>query len=62
MTEIENIDLLKNILNAEIDEIKISHEALNRNGFSLGALYAAKWIKGNKGIHHFADILSLQLS
>jgi len=47
---------------SEIDEIKISHEALNRNGFSLGALYAAKWIKGNKGIHHFADILSLQLS
>jgi 4-hydroxy-tetrahydrodipicolinate reductase len=47
---------------SEIDEIKISHEALNRNGFSLGALYAANWIKGNKGVHHFADILSLQFS
>jgi 4-hydroxy-tetrahydrodipicolinate reductase len=47
---------------SEIDEIKISHEALNRNGFSLGALYAANWIKGKKGVHHFADILSLQLS
>lgn len=47
---------------SEIDEIKISHEALNRNGFSLGALYAANWIKGNKGVHHFPDILSLQFS
>lgn len=47
---------------SDIDEIKISHEALNRNGFSLGALYAANWIKGKKGVYHFADILSLQLS
>ena len=44
---------------SEMDEIKISHEALNRNGFSLGALYAAQWIKGKKGVFHFADILAL---
>jgi 4-hydroxy-tetrahydrodipicolinate reductase len=44
---------------SEIDEIKISHEALNRNGFSLGALYAANWIKEMKGVHHFPDILAL---
>jgi 4-hydroxy-tetrahydrodipicolinate reductase len=44
---------------SEIDEIKISHEALNRNGFSLGAIYAANWIKGKKGVYHFADILAL---
>lgn len=44
---------------SEIDEIKISHEALNRNGFSLGALFAAQWILGKKGVYHFADILGL---
>ena len=48
------------IYTSDIDEIKISHEAFNRNGFASGAVYAANWLKDKKGIFHFADVLALQ--
>jgi 4-hydroxy-tetrahydrodipicolinate reductase len=42
---------------SDIDQISISHTAYNRKGFAQGALLAAKWIQGKKGIHDFKDIL-----
>ena len=33
---------------SEVDEIEIKHTAFNRNGFALGAVVAAEWIKDKK--------------
>jgi len=42
---------------SEIDEIQISHEALNRKGFAFGAVIAAEFIENKKnGIYTAADI------
>ena len=42
-----------------IDNIKIVHEAKSRDGFALGALKAAEWIKNKKGIFSMQDVLSI---
>jgi 4-hydroxy-tetrahydrodipicolinate reductase len=39
-----------------IDEIVISHEAFSRQGFALGAVLAAEFLKGKKGIFTARDI------
>ena len=44
---------------SEIDNIKIVHEAKNRDGFALGALKAAEWIRNKKGIFSMQDVLSI---
>lgn len=36
--------------NSDVDEIKIEHRAKSRDGFALGAVIAAEWTKGRKGI------------
>ena len=41
------------------DEIEIIHKALNRDGFALGALAAAEWIKNKKGVFGMNDLLKL---
>jgi 4-hydroxy-tetrahydrodipicolinate reductase len=43
--------------NSEIDEIRIIHNAHNRNGFALGAVLAAEFIHGKKGIFTMKDVL-----
>lgn len=40
-----------------IDRISIRHEAFSRDGFASGALLAAKWIIGRKGVFTMNDIL-----
>jgi 4-hydroxy-tetrahydrodipicolinate reductase len=50
------------IYTSAIDEIKISHEAFNRDGFALGAIYAANWLKDKKGVYHFPDVMALKFS
>lgn len=40
-----------------VDEISIEHRAHNRNGFALGALLAARWIVGKKGVFRMSDVL-----
>ncbi|HZH99399.1 MAG TPA: dihydrodipicolinate reductase C-terminal domain-containing protein, partial [Fimbriimonadaceae bacterium] len=35
------------------DTITLRHTARNREGFARGALQAAKWIKGRKGVYEF---------
>lgn len=37
------------------DQISIKHEARSREGFAKGALMAAKYIQGKKGIYNFKD-------
>ena len=43
--------------NSSVDEISIKHVAHNRKGFALGAVIAAEWIKGKKGIFGMNDLL-----
>ncbi len=44
---------------SEIDTIEIKHTAHNRMGFALGAVMAAEWIIGKKGIFTMQDVLNL---
>jgi 4-hydroxy-tetrahydrodipicolinate reductase len=46
--------------NSEVDCIEIKHTAHNREGFALGAVIAAEWILGKKGIFTMKDVLSLK--
>ena len=45
---------------SEIDTISIQHEAHSREGFALGALIAAEWLVGKKGIFSMKDVLKLK--
>ena len=40
-----------------IDRISIRHEAFNREGFAAGALIAAEWLRGKKGVFGMSDVL-----
>ena len=42
-----------------IDDIEIIHTAHNRKGFALGAVLAAEFIEGKKGIFSMTDVLGL---
>ena len=42
-----------------VDTIEIRHTAHNRQGFALGALIAAEWIQGKKGVFSMKDVLNL---
>lgn len=44
---------------SEVDEIEIKHTAFNRNGFALGAVVAAEWIRDKKGNFTMKDVLGL---
>lgn len=42
-----------------VDEIEIKHTAFSRQGFALGAVIAAEWIIGKKGVFGMKDVLNL---
>lgn len=42
-----------------VDSIEIKHTAHNRDGFALGAVIAAEWIIGKKGVFSMKDVLDL---
>ncbi|MCM4159313.1 4-hydroxy-tetrahydrodipicolinate reductase [Antarcticibacterium flavum] len=42
-----------------VDTIEIKHTAHSRQGFALGAVIAAEWIKDKKGIFTMKDVLSI---
>nr|WP_299484852.1 4-hydroxy-tetrahydrodipicolinate reductase [uncultured Allomuricauda sp.] len=42
-----------------VDALEIKHTAHNREGFALGAVIAAEWIKGKAGIFSMKDVLNL---
>ncbi|MDA8572629.1 4-hydroxy-tetrahydrodipicolinate reductase [Flavobacteriaceae bacterium] len=45
---------------SEVDTLEITHTAHNRNGFALGAVVAAEWIIGKKGIFTMKDVLNIK--
>ncbi len=42
---------------SNVDEIEIKHTAYSRDGFALGAVVAAEWIKGKSGNFSMNDVL-----
>ncbi len=46
--------------NSPIDTISIKHQAHNRDGFVQGAIMAAEWILGKKGVFSMQDVLGNQ--
>lgn len=42
-----------------VDDIEIIHTAHTRKGFALGAVLAAEFLKGKKGVYSMKDVLSL---
>ena len=44
---------------SETDTISIEHIAHNRDGFALGAVMAAEWIVGKRGIFSMQDVLNI---
>ena len=58
---IENVPGTHSIFyKSDVDYIEIKHEAHNREGFALGAVLAAEWIVGKKGIFSMKDVLDLK--
>lgn len=43
-------------VSSDFDQIKISHEAINRDGFALGAVKAAEWLIDKKGFFDFHEV------
>lgn len=41
------------------DRITITHEAFDRNGFAHGAVVAAEWLHGRKGLFTMDDVLDM---
>ena len=46
---------------SSVDCIEIKHEAKNRKGFAEGAVLAARWLVGKKGVFEMKDLLEIQL-
>ena len=44
---------------SEIDDIEIIHTAHSRTGFATGAVLAAEFLKGKKGIYSMKEVLGL---
>ncbi len=45
---------------SNIDSIEIKHTAHNREGFALGAVMAAEWLVGKKGVYTMKDVLNFK--
>ncbi|SNR15219.1 4-hydroxy-tetrahydrodipicolinate reductase [Tenacibaculum jejuense] len=45
--------------NSVVDAIEIKHTAHNRQGFALGAVIAAEWLKDKQGVFTMKDVLNI---
>lgn len=55
---IENVPGTHSIFyDSEVDQIEIKHTAHSREGFALGAVVAAEWLIGKKGVFTMKDVL-----
>lgn len=45
------------LFDAESDSIELVHTTKNRAGFALGAIVAAEWLKGKKGLYTMRDVI-----
>jgi 4-hydroxy-tetrahydrodipicolinate reductase len=43
---------------SKVDQIEVTHEAFSREGFAIGAVIAAEWILGKKGVLGMDDMLN----
>lgn len=46
---------------SEVDEIQIRHSAYSREGFARGAVMAAEFLFGKKGVYGMEDLLKLKI-
>ncbi len=46
------------VFDSGADSITLSHSAHNRSGFAQGAILAAEYIQGKKGLHNFDEIFN----
>jgi len=53
--EVPGTHILK--YHSDIDDIEIMHKAHSRKGFALGAVIAAEFLNGKKGIYSMSDII-----
>jgi 4-hydroxy-tetrahydrodipicolinate reductase len=49
----------KVLYTSKVDDIEIIHTAHNRDGFALGAVLAAEFLKDKKGVFSMKDVLAL---
>ena len=57
---IENVPGTHSIFyQSNVDTIEIKHTAHNRDGFAFGAVIAAEWLVGKKGVFTMKDVLEL---
>jgi 4-hydroxy-tetrahydrodipicolinate reductase len=55
---IENVPGTHSVFyDSEVDQIEIKHTAHSREGFALGAVIAAEWLVGKKGVFTMKDVL-----
>jgi len=55
---IENVPGTHSIFyDSEVDQIEIKHTAHSREGFALGAVVAAEWLVGKKGVFTMKNVL-----
>ena len=47
------------IYTSEIDQISITHKAFNRRGFAEGAVIAAEFLLGKKGVYTMSDLINI---
>ena len=47
---------------SHVDQITLTHMARSREGFAAGALFAARWIVGRKGVYEFSEVLDVIVS
>lgn len=45
------------VFDSDSDTIELIHAAKNRRGFAMGALVAAEWLKGKKGLFTMKDVI-----
>ena len=58
---IENIPGTHSVFyDSEVDQIEIKHTANSREGFAFGAVIAAEWLIGKKGVFTMKDVLGLK--
>jgi 4-hydroxy-tetrahydrodipicolinate reductase len=39
------------------DQVTLTHTARSREGFAVGALLAARWIQGRRGVYEFSEVM-----
>jgi 4-hydroxy-tetrahydrodipicolinate reductase len=58
---IENVPGTHSVIyDCPVDQIEIKHTAHSREGFALGAVVAAEWLVGKKGVFTMKDVLGLK--